>query len=82
MMGATYLRAGKWGPAVKATTRSIVVDPGRGESYRWWLASLGGPWTLRVGRRVLGEDTEKAERRVKYAGSDPEPDRSQAEMEG
>jgi glycosyltransferase involved in cell wall biosynthesis len=51
-MGVTYLRAGEWGSAVKATSRSIRVDPRRGDSYRWWLASLAGPWTLRLTRRL------------------------------
>ncbi|MGH8914312.1 MAG: glycosyltransferase, partial [Acidimicrobiia bacterium] len=51
-MGVTYLRAGEWGPAVRATTRSIRVDPRRADSYRWWLASLAGPWTLRLTRRL------------------------------
>ena len=51
-MGVTYLRAGEWGPAVRATTRSITVDPTRIDSYRWWLASLAGPWTLSLARRL------------------------------
>jgi glycosyltransferase involved in cell wall biosynthesis len=51
-MGATYLRAGKWGPAVSATTRSIMIDPGRPEAYGVWLASLAGPWAIRLGKRL------------------------------
>jgi glycosyltransferase involved in cell wall biosynthesis len=51
-MGVTYLRAGEWGSSVRATTRSIRVDPGRADSYRWWLASLAGPWSLRMTRRL------------------------------
>jgi GT2 family glycosyltransferase len=57
-MGVTYLRAGAWGPAVRATTRSITVDPSRLDSYRWWLASLAGPWTLRVARRLRRQPGE------------------------
>jgi glycosyltransferase involved in cell wall biosynthesis len=50
-MGATYLRAGKWGAAVSATTRSIAVDPTRLQSYGWWLASLAGPRAVEIVRR-------------------------------
>ncbi len=69
MMGVTYLRAGEWGRAVKATTKSIVVDPGRAESYRYWLASLAGPWTVRIGRQIA--EPSGTEKRLKYAGSEP-----------
>jgi glycosyltransferase involved in cell wall biosynthesis len=51
-MGATYLRAGKWGPAVSATTRSIFIDPSRSDSYGPWLASLVGPYGLELARRL------------------------------
>lgn len=50
-MGATYLRAGKWGPAVSATTRSIMIDPRRSEAYRWWMAALAGPHALELAKR-------------------------------
>jgi glycosyltransferase involved in cell wall biosynthesis len=57
-MGVTYLRAGEWGPAVRATTRSIRVDPLRADSYRWWLASLAGPVSMRISRSARGSAVE------------------------
>lgn len=51
-IGVTYLRGGKWWPAVKATTKALVVDPRRPRTYLWWLAALAGPWPLRVRRRI------------------------------
>lgn len=51
-MGATYLRAGRWGPAVSATTRSIMIDPTHLQAYGWWLASLAGPGALDLAKRV------------------------------
>jgi hypothetical protein len=47
-MGATYLRAGSWGPAISATTRSIIIDPTRPQAYGWWLAALAGPRVLEL----------------------------------
>lgn len=79
-MGVTYLRAGKWGSAVRATTRAVVVDPTHADSYRWWLASLAGPWTLGVGSRLFGGGTGDA-RRLKYAGKEPTPIRIDQEKE-
>lgn len=51
-MGATYLRAGKWGPAVSATTRSIMIDPTHLRAYGWWLASLAGPRALGIAKKA------------------------------
>lgn len=41
--GTTYLRAGRWGPAVRATTRSLMLDPSRPRALRQWTAALAGP---------------------------------------
>ena len=42
-MGITYLRAGRWRPAVAATTRSLMVDARRPKAMRQWGVSLVGP---------------------------------------
>jgi hypothetical protein len=81
MMGVTYLRAGRWGRAVRATTRSVVVDPLRLDSYRWWLASLAGPWSLRAGQRIFGMGGGNEEKSLKYAGSEPGRDPVEADRE-
>lgn len=51
-MGVTYLRGGRWMQAIRATTRSLIVDPFRPRAWLWWLASLAGPWPLAIWRRV------------------------------
>lgn len=71
-MGVTYLNAGKWGPAVAATTRSVVRDPRQSRLWLWWLASITGPCGLavyRAGRRSLQAVREARQAR-------PEPERS------
>ncbi len=57
-MGVTYLRAGKWGPAISAMTRSLVLDPTRPQAYGWWLASLAGPKTLEVVKQIRSKDEQ------------------------
>jgi glycosyltransferase involved in cell wall biosynthesis len=57
-MGVTYLRAGKWGPAVSAMTRSIMIDPTRPRAYGWWLASLAGPKALELFKKVRPMDEQ------------------------
>lgn len=51
-IGVTYLRGGRWLPAIRVTTRSLIVDPFRLQAWLWWLASLAGPWPLAIWRRV------------------------------
>jgi glycosyltransferase involved in cell wall biosynthesis len=41
--GMYYLRAGRWGPAVAATSRALLIDPFRPKLLAWWAASLLGP---------------------------------------
>jgi glycosyltransferase involved in cell wall biosynthesis len=50
-LGITYLRAGRWGRAVAATTRSITTYPFRPRLVMWWAASLGGPRALHLRRK-------------------------------
>lgn len=50
-MGILYLKAGRWGAAVSATTRALPKDPKRLKLYRWWVASLAGPRPLAWYRR-------------------------------
>ncbi|HEX9123121.1 MAG TPA: glycosyltransferase family 2 protein [Actinomycetota bacterium] len=41
--GITCLRAGRWLPAVVATTRALRIDPRRPKAVRQWGVSLAGP---------------------------------------
>jgi glycosyltransferase involved in cell wall biosynthesis len=59
-MGVTYLRAGRWSPAVSAMTRSIMIDPTRPQAYGWWLASLAGPRALETVKRMRSKDEQDA----------------------
>jgi glycosyltransferase involved in cell wall biosynthesis len=47
-MGITWLRMGRWRPAVAATTRGLCLAPRRLKGIAQWLASLAGPriWAL------------------------------------
>jgi glycosyltransferase involved in cell wall biosynthesis len=47
-MGITWLRLGRWRPAMAATTRSLCLAPRRPKGVAQWLASLTGPriWGL------------------------------------
>jgi len=47
-MGITWLRLGRWRPAMAATTRSLFLAPRRAKGVAQWLASLAGPriWAL------------------------------------
>jgi glycosyltransferase involved in cell wall biosynthesis len=47
-VGIAWLRMGRWGPAVAATTAALRIAPARPRTVTRWLASLAGPrvWTL------------------------------------
>jgi glycosyltransferase involved in cell wall biosynthesis len=47
-MGITWLRLGRWAPAVRATTLALRLAPWRPKGVAQWLASLAGPriWSL------------------------------------
>lgn len=51
-MGITFLRGGRWIPAVAGTTRSLLVNPRSIEGWKWWLVSLLGPLGLSVYRAM------------------------------
>jgi glycosyltransferase involved in cell wall biosynthesis len=67
--GMYYLRAGRWGPAVAATSRAMLIDPFRPKLLGWWVASMLGPRIAlplgRAMRRMRGApDRDELERRV------------------
>jgi glycosyltransferase involved in cell wall biosynthesis len=68
-LGLAYLRAGRWGPAVAATSRSLRMRPDPRACGRW-LASLGGPWIVAWGDRVRGRLPGR-DRRTGAGGSRP-----------
>jgi glycosyltransferase involved in cell wall biosynthesis len=47
-MGLAWLRMGRWGPAVVASTRAVLLSPWRPKGVAQLLASLAGPrvWAL------------------------------------
>lgn len=51
-IGVTYLRAGRWAPAVAASTRAIARDPWNPSAYGWWAATLAGPPALSTYRSL------------------------------
>jgi glycosyltransferase involved in cell wall biosynthesis len=51
-MGITQLRAGRWRPAIAATSRSLVLDVRRPKALRQWAVSLAGPRAWRSIDRV------------------------------
>lgn len=62
-MGVAYLKAGRWAPAIAATTSAVVRDPRQPRLFAWWLASLAGPrmllWYRRGRRRILSLSTRR-----------------------
>ena len=60
-MGVMYLNSGRWGRALRATSRAVLMDPTRAKLYRWWFASIAGPKALKLyrdRRRGQGETDE------------------------
>ena len=43
IVGTSYLRHGRWWPALRAMTTSLWVDPGRPKAFAQWLGTLTGP---------------------------------------
>jgi glycosyltransferase involved in cell wall biosynthesis len=50
-LGRAYLRAGRWAPAVAASSRLLRIRPSP-RACGWWLASLAGPRAVAVTDRV------------------------------
>jgi hypothetical protein len=53
-MGITQLRAGRWRPAIAATSRALMLDVRRPKTWRQWVVSLAGPKAWRAIDRVRG----------------------------
>jgi glycosyltransferase involved in cell wall biosynthesis len=62
-IGIAWLRLGRWGPAVAATSRALRVAPGRPRAVAQWLASLAGPrvWAAVDPERARFRRTLKAD---------------------
>jgi hypothetical protein len=43
ILGTSYIRNGRWWPAVRAMTTSLRVDPGRPKALIQWVGALTGP---------------------------------------
>ena len=56
ILGTSYIRNGRWWPAVQAMTTSLRVDPGRPKALAQWLGTLTGP-------RLYGSYLEARQRR-------------------
>jgi glycosyltransferase involved in cell wall biosynthesis len=56
ILGTSYLRNGRWWPAVRAMTTSLRVDPGRPKAFLQWVGTLTGP-------RLYGSYLEARQRR-------------------
>jgi glycosyltransferase involved in cell wall biosynthesis len=50
-LGRAYLRAGRWAPAVAASSRLLCIRPSP-RACGWWLASLAGPRAVAVTDRI------------------------------
>jgi glycosyltransferase involved in cell wall biosynthesis len=84
-VGVYYLRSGRWGAAVRTTTRGLMRDPGQARLWRWWAASLVGPRGLSVyrklrrkrervkGRGTASDSARKEPRGVPAEGTQPLP---------
>jgi glycosyltransferase involved in cell wall biosynthesis len=51
--GIWYLKGGRWGAAIRATSRGLVRDPLVGRVVGQWLVALAGPVSLAVHRQIL-----------------------------
>ena len=61
ILGASYLRDGRWWPAVRVMTTSLRVDPGRPKAFAQWLGTLTGPrlYGTYLKARTGGTGTER-----------------------
>jgi glycosyltransferase involved in cell wall biosynthesis len=51
--GIWFLKAGRWGDALRSTTRALLLDPFNRRVVQWWAVSLGGPSSIRLYRRMI-----------------------------
>ena len=56
ILGTSYIRDGRWWPAIAAMTTSLRVDPGRPKAFAQWVGALTGP-------RLYGSYLEARQRR-------------------
>ncbi len=63
-IGIWYLRAGRWGPAVRPATRALATDPWNGKVAGSWLVVLGGPASLALYRRIVRPLRDRGRRRT------------------
>lgn len=52
--GGYFLKAGRWGPAVRMTSRALVMGRFRPKLIRLWIAALLGPGFLWIVRKLRG----------------------------
>jgi glycosyltransferase involved in cell wall biosynthesis len=76
-LGLAYLRAGRWAPAVAATSRSLLLRP-RARTVGWWLASLAGPRIVSVTDRARSRQAVGDGGDGMAAVGDPQPPHMEA----
>jgi len=61
ILGTSYIRNGRWWPAVRAMTTSLRVDPGRPKAFVQWVGTLTGPrlYGAYLEARAGGASTER-----------------------
>jgi glycosyltransferase involved in cell wall biosynthesis len=61
IVGTSYIRNGRWWPAVRAMTTSLRVDPGRPKAFVQWVGALTGPrlYGSYLAARTGGASTER-----------------------
>jgi glycosyltransferase involved in cell wall biosynthesis len=66
-LSGTYLRAGRWWPAVRTMSCSVLADPKRQKAVQQWIGTLTGPRVygsyLRVRRRQVEARAASSSRR-------------------
>ena len=55
VMGISYLRAGRWLPAVRGTWNGVMVNPFRWRGWVYFAAALAGPRVWSALSRVIGD---------------------------
>jgi glycosyltransferase involved in cell wall biosynthesis len=68
-MGIYFLKAGRWGDSLRATSRSLLRYPLRPRSLAYWAASLAGPRLLPLYRMRSSRLVRRRGRKPKLEGS-------------